>query len=101
MLTPQLAGQLQRVRRSAEPVCRDAREKSEAPGFQADAKISSQRIAELDALLRRHDLSAVDGFRALSAQLRRTMGAVAYGRMLAYIDELKFGDAADVLAQNT
>jgi PAS domain S-box-containing protein len=61
------------------------------------AAIAPSLFNELNALLRKQSLAAVDSFRSLSPQLRQSMGQASYERLRLHIDNLQFDEASDLL----
>jgi hypothetical protein len=59
--------------------------------------IAALLFNELNALLRKQSLAAVDSFRLLSPQLRQSMGQALYDQMRRHIDNLQFEEASDLL----
>nr|MBA3625005.1 hypothetical protein [Methylibium sp.] len=69
---------------------------AEAP---APAAIDPARLGELVALLRRNDLAALQTFGELEPALGARLGDARCATVRAALDELRFADAAAVLAQ--
>jgi PAS domain S-box-containing protein len=61
------------------------------------APIAPSLFKELNALLRKQSMAAVDAFRALSPQLRQSMGQALYEQVRLHIDNLQFEEASDLL----
>lgn len=97
ILVNKLAIELQRVRSSAEHVFVAASPDSGGGASTVDVALEPHLIVELDTLLRQQNPAALDRFRAIAAQLRKTLGSVSYDVMRRHIDNLEFDDAANEL----
>jgi HPt (histidine-containing phosphotransfer) domain-containing protein len=92
-----LAIELQRLRLSADRVFVAAPTEAEDTASSASVELEPHLIVELDALLRQHNLTALDRFSVIAPRLRQYMGSVSYGVLRRHIDNLEFDDAANVL----
>ena len=96
-LAVDLASELHRLRQSAEPAFQSRQTPvEEAPG-QGGEPLETGALSELVGLLRQQRLSAMDRFKALSPQLRGHLRLGDYERVEQHLDNLRFGDAADIL----
>ena len=72
---------------------------SRAPEAPSEAaRMTSTSLEALVGALRAQDFGALDQFQALSASLRRAMDDGTYGRVREHIDQLRFAQAAELLA---
>ncbi|MFM2067405.1 MAG: hypothetical protein RLZZ584_2314 [Pseudomonadota bacterium] len=100
-----LVVQLQRLAHSAAPWFEAARSEPDTPGSDADpgsgtsTELDPVELAALMTLLRQQNLGALDRFTALSAGLRRRLGAPVYQQLRDQVHNLRFADA--VLALET
>ncbi|MEO8635190.1 MAG: PAS domain S-box protein [Gemmatimonadales bacterium] len=97
-LTTSLRIQLQRLRAGAAPLILAEKVRAGASAVAAGGELVPGQLADLISLLRQQNLAAVDLLGALSPQLQQLLGLESYGVVRDHLDNLRFGDAADVLA---
>jgi PAS domain S-box-containing protein len=94
--------ELERLGKSAEPVLRTAKcrvqEADKAPG--AEDALTPKILAELIEALRQQSLSALYRFDAFSSQLRVLLGEKKFEIVRDQLDDLKFIEAAETLAES-
>ena len=96
-LAEDLASELHRLRQSAEPAFQSRQAPAEEVQVEGGGPLEIEALAELVGLLRQQKLSAMDCFKTLSPQLRGYLNRDDYERVEAHLDNLRFGDAADIL----
>ena len=97
-LLTHLAQALQSLRRHATPALHEpAEEDTAVPLAQGVARLDLLALEQLQRQLRGSELSAIDGFAALTPQLRANMDASAFANLREQIDNLQFDDAARTL----
>ena len=96
-LAEDLASELHRLRQSAEPAFQSRQAPAEDVLVQGGGPLEMDALAELVGLLRQQKLSAMDCFKTLSPQLRGHLDRDEYERVQEHLDNLRFGDAADIL----
>jgi PAS domain S-box-containing protein len=96
-LAEDLASELHRLRQSAEPAFQSRQAPAEDVLVQGGGPLEMDALAELVGLLRQQKLSAMDCFKTLSPQLRGHLNRDEYERVQEHLDNLRFGDAADIL----
>ena len=96
-LTVALKSEIQRLIDNAEPVLAAARLRVAASATGTLGDLAPHAIEELDSLLRKQSLSAVDRFKSIAPQLRELMGEGPYERMRLHVDNLQFEDASNDL----
>ena len=97
-LLAHLAKALQSLRHHATPALHEpAEEDTAVPQAQGSARLDLLALAQLQRQLRGSELSAIDGFAALTPQLRANMDSSAFANLREQIDNLQFDDAARTL----
>ena len=96
-LADDLASELHRLRQSAEPAFQSRQAPADEVLGEGGDPLEMDALAELVGLLRQQKLSAMDRFKTLSPQLRRHLRQSEYERVEEHLDNLRFGDAADIL----
>jgi CheY-like chemotaxis protein len=96
-LAEELASELYRLRQSAEPAFASRQAPAEEVLLQGGDSLEMDALAEFVGLLRQQKLSAMDCFKTLSPQLRGHLRQGDYERVEEHLDNLRFGDAADIL----
>ena len=96
-LSRRVASEILRLGTNARPVIAAERLRADNSLLTATVPVAPFLFKELDALLRKQSLAAVDSFRSLSPQLRQSMGHALYERMRTHIDNLQFEEASDLL----
>jgi len=97
VLAVDLASDLDRLRQSAEQAFQSRQAPVDEALVEGGDPLEMDALAELVDLLRQQRLSAMDCFKALSPQLRGHLRQVEYERLEEHLDNLRFGDAADIL----
>ena len=96
-LRGRLSSELLRVSKSARPVIAAERARADNLLLAGAVPIAPTLFKELNALLRKQSLAAVDSFRSLSPQLRQSMGQAVYEQVRLHIDNLQFEQASSLL----
>jgi HPt (histidine-containing phosphotransfer) domain-containing protein len=96
-LSGRLSSEILLVSTSARPVIAAERIRADNLLLTGTVPIVPSLFKELNALLRKQSLAAVDSFRSLSPQLRQSMGQALYDQVRLYIDNLQFEEASDLL----
>jgi PAS domain S-box-containing protein len=96
-LSSRLSNEILLISKSARPVIAAERIRADNLLLTGTVPIAPPLIKELNALLRKQSLAAVDSFTSLSPQLRQSMGQALYERVRLHIDNLQFEEAADLL----
>ena len=96
-LAEDLASELHRLRQSAQPAFQSRQAPAAEVLVQGGGPLEMDALAELVGLLRQQKLSAMDCFKTLSPQLRGHLNPDEYERVEEHLDNLRFGDAADIL----
>ncbi len=96
-LADDLASELHRLRQSAEPAFQLRQAPADEVLGEGGDPLEMDALAELVGLLRQQKLSAMDRFKTLSPQLRGHLRQSEYERVEEHLDNLRFGDAADIL----
>jgi PAS domain S-box-containing protein len=96
-LSGRLSSEILLISKSARPVIAAERIRADNLLLTGAVPVAPSLIKELNALLRKQSLAAVDSFRSLSPQLRQSMGPALYERVRLHIDNLRFEEAADLL----
>jgi PAS domain S-box-containing protein len=96
-LCSRLSSEILRLSASAQPVIAAERSRADNLLLPDAVPIAPSLFKELNALLRKQSLAAVDSFRSLSPQLRQCMGQVSYEQVRSHIDNLQFEEASNLL----
>jgi hypothetical protein len=88
---------LQQLRQSAAPIFAAARSEAASSALPHRCAPNAMVVAELVDLLRRQCLSAADRFHMSSPGLRSLLEPDSYELLQGHVDNLRFGDAADML----
>jgi HPt (histidine-containing phosphotransfer) domain-containing protein len=96
-LRGRLSNEILLVSKSARPVIAAERARADNLLLTSAVPIAPALFRELNALLRKQSLAAVDSFRSLSPQLRQSMGQAIYERVRLHIENLQFEEASNLL----
>jgi PAS domain S-box-containing protein len=96
-LSGRLSSEILLISKSARPVIAAERIRADKLLLTGAVPIAPSLFKELNALLRKQSLAAVDSFRSLSPQLRQSMGQALYEQVRLHIDNLQFEEASDLL----
>jgi PAS domain S-box-containing protein len=96
-LSSRLSNEMLLVSKSARPVIAAERTRADNLLLTGAVPIAPSLFKELNALLRKQSLAAVDSFRSLSPQLRQSMGHAVYEQVRLHIDNLQFEEASNLL----
>jgi HPt (histidine-containing phosphotransfer) domain-containing protein len=96
-LRGRLSNEMLLVSNSARPVIAAERARADDLLLAGAAPIAPSLFKELNVMLRRQSLAAVDSFKSLSPQIRHCMGQAVYERVRLHIDNLQFEEASNLL----
>jgi PAS domain S-box-containing protein len=96
-LSSRLSNEMLLVSKSARPVIAAERTRADNLLLTGAVPIAPSLLKELNSLLRKQSLAAVDSFRSLSPQLRQSMGHAIYEQVRLHIDNLQFEEASNLL----
>jgi CheY-like chemotaxis protein len=96
-LRGRLSNEIRLVSKSARPVIAAEKARADNQLLTSVVPIAPSLFKELNALLRKQSLAAVDCFRSLAPQLRQSMGQAIYEQVRSHIDSLQFEEASNLL----